>query len=261
MKTILFLFDLNSPSHAGAFCALLVLAYLAAVWLAVKLPRTLRLWRKLQTAPFRFGARQKLTIVCNSMLPEWMNNTSRSFLVDDSVTTPWMLVKESGTAGTVSACAAVGDKPIGVCFDEYDANNTDVPVTVYLLGGAQGFLPMIVGATAVTEGGDVYSDGAGNVVPRPTGATALCWRVGIAAFAEATAGNYVAVAPSPPVPVCILAAITIPTAVATTTPTNSTPYGFTAAQAAALIANLNAAWVAIAAIQSGADVPVELMFL
>lgn len=239
---------------------LLVAGFALVIWLA--LPRGhkfIRVWRALQAAHAILPFPRRLQIACNSILPEWMGNHTRSFTGNSSLTARWMLVKHGASNGTVVACAAASDKPIGVCIDMYNAADTTAPLTVILFGAHKGLIPVAISGSLV-EGAAVYSDGAGGVKGAPTSAGTY-WRVGLAGTGETTTGQFIALAASVPVLVTVIALPTL-TAAATTGATNSSPYGFTTgAQADAVRAAANFALTALSALVAATANASEIQYL
>jgi hypothetical protein len=187
------------------------------------IPRILKfahVWHGLSTAPFpiAFGYKLKiaweaatsdLLFATNSIQPEFMGNKVRSFTGNSSITARWMLVKYGGSVGTVAACAAVTDIPIGVCMDMYNSGASTSKLTVIPLCGAYGLIPLAVtSGGSFAEGDMVYSDGAGlaAVAPTTSSSQGTYVRVGQCLSGETTAANYIALAPCVPVVVGVITA-------------------------------------------------------
>lgn len=78
----------------------------------------------------------------------------------------YLLVKTGSDADHIVVCGA-GDTPIGVCMDAYDANNTDVPAEVALLGVHPGTLRMVTDSS-ISNGNYVKCGANGQAVAAST---------------------------------------------------------------------------------------------
>jgi hypothetical protein len=176
-------------------------------------------------------------------------------------TTGWnnrcLLYYVSLSTGNLALCGA-GDKPFCSVDNENvlaaasaSALSDPLAATVsplVLYGRGQSMVLRAAGTIGI--GKDVFTAASGQIQQQPNTA-GVYWKIGVALTATTTAGDFVAVLPCEPEKWIVVAAQTSTgAAVATTTPATSS-YGFTLAQAEAIITNLNAVQADLTAIYAG----------
>jgi hypothetical protein len=93
----------------------------------------------------------------------------RSMLMDASVTlfSRYLLYK-TGSDGDHAVVCGAGDIPIGQSDDQFDSNNTDVPIAINMFGVCPGTLRVITDGT-ITNGGYVMTGANGQATAATTG--------------------------------------------------------------------------------------------
>jgi hypothetical protein len=128
------------------------------------------------------------------------DNGKASFLYDTNASpvtgTRFLLVKKGATANVITT-TTTNDVPVGIATDAFDANNTDVPISVNVLGGTPGLLRVVTDGT-IADGNYVKCGTLGQATLATTGDAGI---FGIARFGTDTtsaAGDVITVATSMP---------------------------------------------------------------
>ena len=98
--------------------------------------------------------------------------------------TRYLLIKASTDADHMTTCGA-GDVPLGIAQDAFDANNTDVPINVAILGAAKG-TQRVVTDGSIASGNYVKTGANGQATVATTGLAGI---FGVAYFGTDTSAN------------------------------------------------------------------------
>lgn len=115
----------------------------------------------MRLSPIRAGARF-------ANIAEGQASTGfKSYIADAALTNRYSVVIQGVTDTSVAIGAANTEIPLGVATDSVETANIDVPVTVGLLGVANGTLKVVLGGT-VAAGDLLQSNGDGTAIKLKT---------------------------------------------------------------------------------------------
>jgi len=208
------------------------------------------LWRQFKAAE---GVSREITL-CN--IAEGTHQETFSRLPDAAISSYFLLAKAGSDQDHATLCG-INDVPIGVFQDTtlgpLGTTVLDVPIAIKALG-AGAFTGKVAINSTVALGDLLVPDTGSYARTLPAaGATPSTYYVIGRALRGGAAGDVIEYDPMPFTAVLLPAAGSFtPTAVAvaTTAATNSSPYGFSQAQANAIVTNLNAAVADIASIKT-----------
>ena len=147
-----------------------------------------------------------------------------------AVATKYLLVRQ-GTAANQVLIGTAADKPLGIAQSTAAA---DELLTVHALGASQDTQLVIAGGT-IARGDRVYTAASGKVTAI-SATPGTYWMVG-EALTGGSSNAVIEILPCLPVQTVVIAALTVATPAATAA-TSSTPFGYSEAQANAILTNV-----------------------